>query len=82
MGQHGTTVTSPRLMAPARARGAIDHDPVGPHQMTTRATQRRRYRRLSRWELRQFANRRHKGTVSAIPACEINKSSGLAESNR
>jgi hypothetical protein len=34
---------------------------------------------LSRWELHQFANRRHRGTVSAIPACDIKKSSGLAE---
>jgi hypothetical protein len=49
--------------------------------MTTRATQRRRYRRLSRWELCPFANRRHRRTVSAIPACEINKSSALAERN-
>jgi len=77
--QHGAAVTSPHLMAPACARRAVDHNPFRPHQMTARATQWRRCRQASRWDVHRCANRRHTGTVIAIPARDMKKWSVLAE---
>src|SRR5271168_3621244 len=74
-------MTSPGLVASARTLGAVDHYPLGPHQMTARAAQRRGGRPASRWEPRQLTDRRHRATVFVNPACDIKNSSGLAEKN-
>jgi len=52
-----------------------------PHQMAAWTAQWRRRRRTSRREPRQLTDRRHRATVCALSACDINKSSGLAEKN-
>jgi hypothetical protein len=76
---HCATMTSPCLMPSARTCGIVDDHPFGPHQMTAWAAQRRRDCPPSRWEPHQFTDRRHRATVSVIPACDIKKSRGLAE---
>lgn len=76
---HCAAMTSPCLVASTRAFGTVDDYPFGPHQMTAWAAQRRRSCPPSRWEPHQFTDRRHRATVSVIPACDIKKSRGLAE---
>jgi hypothetical protein len=78
---HCTAMTSPSLVSPARADGAIRHYPFDPHQMAARTAQWRRRRRMSRREPHQLTDRRHRATVCALSACDINKSGGLAEKN-
>lgn len=78
---HCTAMTSPSLVLPARADGAIGHYPLGPHQMTAWTAHWRRCRAASRREPHQFTDRRHRATVCALSACDINKSGGLAEKN-
>lgn len=76
---HCAAMTSPCLMAPARTACAFRDYPFGPHEMATWAAQGRRSGPAGRREPHQFTARRHKATVGAIPACDINKSNGLAE---
>jgi hypothetical protein len=78
---HCTAMTSPCLVSSARADGAIRHNPSDPHQMAARTAQWRRRPPTSWREPHQFADRRHRSTVCALSACDINKSGGLAEKN-
>jgi hypothetical protein len=77
---HCTAMTSPRLMSPARADGAAGHNSIGAHQMTAWTAQWRR-RAATRREPHEFTDPGHRPTVCAVPACDINKSGGLAEKN-
>ena len=78
---HCAAMTSPCLMAPARTAGAVRDYPFGPHEMTAWTAQRRRGRPAGRGEPHQLTDRRHRATVGVIPACDINKSNGLAENS-
>src|ERR1700757_2974920 len=74
-------MTSPCLVSSARAGGAIGHYSFDPHQMAAWTAQWRRRPPASRREPYQFPDRRHRATVCALSACDINKSGGLAEKN-
>ena len=78
---HCTAMTSPCLVSSARADGAIRHYSYDPHQMAAWTAQWRRRPPTSRREPHQFTDRRHRATVCALSACDINKSRGLAERN-
>jgi hypothetical protein len=76
---HCTAMTSPCLVSSARAGRATRHYSFDSHQMATWTAQWGHRRPTSRREPHQFPDRRHRATVCALSACDINKSGGLAE---